>query len=460
VSDLDARAARLWLAALVLLPLGARAVFAASVELSPDEAYYLAWARAPDWGYLDHPPLVAWMVALSTSLLGESELSVRLPSLLGGAALTWLLYGTARVLGAQRRSALVTTAAASFTLLFSAGAVLATPDAPLSLAWALAVFFLARTAFAQRFAAAIAATTAMAAGFLAKLPMGLLALWSAVAPSPLSIRRRILLALAALVGLTPVLLWNALHGWPMFTFHAARITERAGASLKTFGEFLVGQVGLLCLFPALFLGAAWASGLRRTASPALRFATVLSLGPVVSVAVLSLVTKVEANWIAPAYGPAFAGLALWLDRLPRGARWMAGAAAFAAAVTLAAHVHVLWPFLPLPVERDPAAQLHGWRTLARVVRDARGDRPVLASRYQEASELAFYLPDPRVSTLPGGLRPSQYDLWPSPGRQAAQALCVWREGEGPPRGLRLEVYGRTYRVVRCDLRSGTRAPLD
>jgi 4-amino-4-deoxy-L-arabinose transferase-like glycosyltransferase len=450
VSDLGARAARLWLAALILIPFGARAVFAASVELSPDEAYYLAWARAPDWSYLDHPPLVAWLIALSTSLLGESELAVRLPSLICGGALVWLLHRTARVLGADRRSALLASAAASFTLLLSAGAVLATPDAPLSLAWALAVSFLAQAAFANRRTAAIAAAAAMAAGFLAKLSMGLLGLWSVLAPSPLSWGRRVLLATTSLLGLAPVLFWNAAQGWPMFAFHAARAEERAGPSLATFGELLGGQVGLLCLFPALLVGAAWGSALRRTASPALRFASVLSLGPVASVAALSLVTKVEANWIAPAYLPAFAALALWQSGSPHRQRLTAGAAAFAVAATLAAHLHVLWPYLPLPADRDPAAQLRGWQALAGAVRAERAGLPVLASRYQEASELAFYLPDPSVSTLPAGARRSQYDLWSAAGREATQALCVWREGEGPDHGRRFETSGLSYGSARCE----------
>ena len=54
----------LWilLALLTAVPLVLRAVFAAHVELSPDEAYYASWAARLDASYFDHPPLVAWLI--------------------------------------------------------------------------------------------------------------------------------------------------------------------------------------------------------------------------------------------------------------------------------------------------------------------------------------------------------------------------------------------------------------
>src|SRR5262245_58434730 len=56
------------------------------VNLIPEEAYYWNYAQHLDWGYLDHPPMVAWLIWLSTTIFGKSELSVRLP-----AYICWLL---------------------------------------------------------------------------------------------------------------------------------------------------------------------------------------------------------------------------------------------------------------------------------------------------------------------------------------------------------------------------------
>ena len=62
------------MAALVLLPLPSRILVAATVGLSPDEAYYWTWSQELAAGYHDHPPAVAWLVRIGTEILGTSEL--------------------------------------------------------------------------------------------------------------------------------------------------------------------------------------------------------------------------------------------------------------------------------------------------------------------------------------------------------------------------------------------------
>jgi len=72
--------------------------------------------------------------------------------------------------------------------------------------------------------------------------------------------------------------------------------------------------------------------------------------------------------------------------------------------------------------RDPIARAHGWTTLAAAMQRARADqflegtidRWVAADRYQDASQLAFHLPDqPVVFALNLGGRTNQYDVWPN-----------------------------------------------
>jgi len=59
---------------------------ATRAPLIDDEAYYWLWAHRLDWSYLDHPPLIAYLIAL-TIRVGDSELWVRASPLLLGAAL-------------------------------------------------------------------------------------------------------------------------------------------------------------------------------------------------------------------------------------------------------------------------------------------------------------------------------------------------------------------------------------
>ena len=73
------------LLAIALLHLAYLKVF----PLLPEEAYYWNYAARPDFGYLDHPPMVAWLIALAEALFGHGEAVVCLPALAGGWRAGW-----------------------------------------------------------------------------------------------------------------------------------------------------------------------------------------------------------------------------------------------------------------------------------------------------------------------------------------------------------------------------------
>ena len=54
-----------------------RLVLAGKFGLGVDESHYLLYSRHLAWGYFDHPPMVAFLAAL-TSIFGDSVFLVRL----------------------------------------------------------------------------------------------------------------------------------------------------------------------------------------------------------------------------------------------------------------------------------------------------------------------------------------------------------------------------------------------
>ncbi|MBO0738304.1 MAG: glycosyltransferase family 39 protein, partial [Alphaproteobacteria bacterium] len=46
-------------------------------DLFPDEAQYWFWSQQLALGYYSKPPLVAWLIALTTHLFGDGEFAVR-----------------------------------------------------------------------------------------------------------------------------------------------------------------------------------------------------------------------------------------------------------------------------------------------------------------------------------------------------------------------------------------------
>ncbi len=67
-----------------------------------DELYYIACGEHLDWGYVDHAPMVAWLVKLSRVLFGDSLFALRLFPALAGALKVLLTGLMARELGGKR----------------------------------------------------------------------------------------------------------------------------------------------------------------------------------------------------------------------------------------------------------------------------------------------------------------------------------------------------------------------
>ncbi len=102
---------------------------AAFTELDPDEAYYWMYSKVLDWGYFDHPPMIALMIRAGYACF-QNELGVRfIPVLLqtGTFFFIWLLAGQP----ANRRDTWVLIALLAALPLFQTYGFIAAPDAPL-----------------------------------------------------------------------------------------------------------------------------------------------------------------------------------------------------------------------------------------------------------------------------------------------------------------------------------------
>ena len=86
-----------------------------------DELYYLACSEHLDFGYVDQPPLIAFVTWIARHFFGESLIGLRLIPALAGAATVWLTGKLAREMGgrvfAQALAALAIIAAPIYLLL-------------------------------------------------------------------------------------------------------------------------------------------------------------------------------------------------------------------------------------------------------------------------------------------------------------------------------------------------------
>jgi 4-amino-4-deoxy-L-arabinose transferase-like glycosyltransferase len=377
-----------------------RLAVAGTTGIVEDEAYYWTWSERLAAGYYDHPPGVAFMIALSARLLGATSLGVRGGAVLFGAGVVALLLGAGRREG--RFDPWLLLLLLGGLPLYTLGGVLATPDPALLLGWALAFAGAARGNWL------VAGLGAGVAGLSKYTGWGIWPLFVLAAPREW---RRMLpgMAVTALC-LAPNLWWNAQHDWVSVRFQlthgmgpATATTPRPPPGLGGLAEYVGAQAGLVS--PILFGGivAWWTQGWRGDRLDRLCWWT--SAPVFVFFGLASMRTHGEPNWAAPAWLGASVGLARSTGRIARAA-WVGGA--FAAMLSAVVIVHLYHPLVE--IEGDPTARLGVGRTLAQSVQ-AWGVEPVYTERYQEAAVIRFY-EGLETYALPGAGRADQYDLWP------------------------------------------------
>src|SRR5690348_9445181 len=288
-------------------------------DLYPDEAQYWLWSLHPAFGYYSKPPLVAWLIAVTTALFGEDELAIRLASPLLHFGASLVIFAIARRLY-DARTAMWSAIAYATLPGVSASAALISTDAPLLLCWAVALyaFVRAREPGGERWWWAVGAAAGV--GLLSKYAM---VYWLASALIYLLAfrdeRRHLgrfgLAVVLALLIYAPNFVWNALHGFVSYhhtsanaashgaLFNPSHLVEFVGSQFAVFGP--IGFAALLVI-----IGAA-----RRTLTsrPAALLA-IFTLPTLAMMVVVSFVTHAEPNWAAPVYVSAAVLVTAWLVR--------------------------------------------------------------------------------------------------------------------------------------------------
>jgi 4-amino-4-deoxy-L-arabinose transferase-like glycosyltransferase len=451
-------------AALVLLALltGFRLWYAAVHGLVQDESYYWQWSRRLAPAYFDQGPGIAFLIRIGTSLFGDTSFGVRFMTVLLGAGTGWLIFLTARRwFGAT--VAFWTVALLNIAPLFAVGAMIANYDGPQVFFWAAALYAVTWTVQENRAAGWYLVGLCVGLSALCKLT-GLLFAPCVLAYLLLSpAHRRWLLTpypylgfVLALLIFSPVLVWNARNDWYNFQHGAALGSRGRGLPvLRLLGDFLGGQA--LVLGPLLFLAelgvlGALTARLRDREMPERERFLVAFAAPILLLCLyISLRSKMEANWPAPAHLAGVLavtawGVASWNRLITRAVLIPAAVVSLVATVVLL--FPVLLPRLGFRVTADLAQKAndtYGWPELLAQVQAARQEleregKPVfLASiNYRLPSLMAFYLPDhPETHGLFLDTRRDQYFIWTKPETLIGQNALVAFDDPNKPESVAL-----------------------
>jgi 4-amino-4-deoxy-L-arabinose transferase-like glycosyltransferase len=391
-----------------------------SAGLYPDEAQYWFWAQHPAFGYYSKPPLVAWLIWLTTAGFGDSEFAVRLSApLLHGIAAA-IVYAIAVRLYDRRTG--FWSALAYVTLPgVSLSSFIISTDAVLLPCWAAALYAFIRAREPKGGRWWLVAGIAAGAGLLAKYAMAywFLSAFAVILLAPAE--RRHLKPLCAATGIAlliylPNLWWNWSHGFVSY-LHLRDNAELSGHLLHpaAFLEFLGSQFGVVgpLFFAALI---AIVARPRALVEPRARLLAAFALPPLALMLLISLLSRAEPNWAAPAYVSAIVLVVAWA--LGMGwRRWVFASIALnlAAAVALFGMTDALAAIgVAVPAKYDPLHRLRGWRELGQRVAAILAAHPgltLLADDRELLAALIYYVRPHPFSAVEWNPIPGITDQW-------------------------------------------------
>jgi 4-amino-4-deoxy-L-arabinose transferase-like glycosyltransferase len=314
-------------------------------SLYADETQYWLWSRELDWGYFSKPPLIAWVIAATTAVFGNSDWAVRLAAPFLHAATAGFLGLAAARLFDVRTGALAAILWAVMPGVWLSSQIIST-DAVLMTGWAASLYCLARLRQGKSWPHALGLGLAVGWAFLAKYAAIYLLVGAALSVLLDAPARRALLSVqgaaagaVVLALLSGNLAWNAANDFATVS-HTAANANWAG-ELFNFDElidFLTGQLAvfgpitLVLLVMAITHIVRTSAGGWTEARPALML-VMFTVPPILIVSLQAFISRAHANWAASAYG---AGTILLAWFVLAGPKWRRSAIG----VSLALHVSV------------------------------------------------------------------------------------------------------------------------
>lgn len=375
---------------LVLAALRLAAIRFSPLQLYADEAQYWAWSQHLAFGYFTKPPLIAWIVWLTTRL-GDAEPLVRLSSpLLHAAAGIFIFLAANRLY--EARTALFAMLVYALMPAVQLGAFVVSTDTPMigclaAALWAYAALqqVEARAAWRPALGLGLALGLALLAKYAALYSVAGIALHLATSAQARRPWRpaAIVAAVGAFVAVAaPNVVWNAANHFASVGHVASEAAwggARKGGVLAAL-SFLGSQFGVFGPIPFAVLvgGGTWLAVRRRlVAADGLLLAW--TLPPLAIVLVEAFIAGSKANWAAAAFVPGSILVAAWMLRWGR-PRLLIAVVALQALFALSALVVVTQP------------QLADRAGLSNALKGVRGGRELTAMIVEQAQAQSMAAP--------------------------------------------------------------------
>ena len=301
-------------------------VTASLLELGNDEVYYWTYALQPDWNHFDHPPMVGWMIRVTTiNLLWVNEISLRLGSILCAALSTWFIFKTGKLLANEKTgwyAALIYNC--SVYTGFIAGLFIL-PDSPQMPFWTGALYIMGHLFIKKD-------DQKLSIWLLLGLMIGLatlckvhgLYLWAGFGLFLIITRIKWLLnwrlyagIAVTLVCVLPIVYWNVINDFITYRYHSDRVTHTT-VQWDMLGREIIGEFAyqnpVVFILVVISLTAMLRKHIRFNRRRTSVWLLCMSLPMIFLFWGVSLLNPTLPHWSGPGYIPLFFVGALYLEQ--------------------------------------------------------------------------------------------------------------------------------------------------
>jgi hypothetical protein len=401
------------------------------MELTSDEGYYWFYAQHLQWGYYDHPPMIAAMIRLGTFLF-PGELGVRFFNVVFSTAGLSLFFSLLpdQYKKKQRTYLVLLSAPLLHYLTF-----LVFPDGPL-LFFSL-LFLVVYKKFLQEQNMSIAMLLGLVLALMAysKYHGALVLLFTIIAnPKLLKSGYFYLSLLVAAVLFAPHLWWQYQHNFPTLKYH---LSGRTGQwSFRHVGEYVSQQIG--AIGPGLIF-LPFVCKAKDVFERTLKF---IIIGTFLFFLISSFKTFVHFHWTSIALYPLlYFAVEYYNDpRRTNLFRWLI--LPFVVLFFIARLLLMVPLIQGMHVGED---YYHGRKAWAKEIAAIAGDKPVfMPNNLREASLYSFYSGKMGVTLYNRPEKKSQYELWGyEDSLQGKDVLFLTKYQHGGGKELKTEL-GQTW----------------
>ncbi len=429
---------------LSLLLLIIRLLFISNTLLINDEAYYAIYARHLAWGYVDHGPIVAYLIKLFT-LIWENSFTVRLGATTLMSVLTIILYYFGKKYF-NTETGIVLSLSLTANMLFHTNSIVITPDVPMTFFTILAMMFY-YLAYCVNKKYIYIGGGMLGLAVLSKISALFPAIGIALYPILIKEKRHWLknihyygsFTLAFLIFL-PFIIWNFQNDFAFVRNQGSHIYRGGG-----FGHFINLWLGLAVISGPLFFYFSVIkpfANLKRwkSSSDSIQFFTIVTIVPLSYFLGHSLFSKFELNWPAPVFLSGLFLLALQINNSQK--RFYYAQIIYSLLLIFIITVQTFKPILPVKGDADITNRYYMYDGFLNGLEKFLNENPELSNtriatnNFQIPSMINFYLePKLEATCLSIGYQQTLYSfLYPNITQKNDDFIFI-KHGMGFPKFL-------------------------